>query len=343
MPSPPPLNGPFRIIGVDSSPYTTKLRAVFRYRHIEHVWQCRMPQFFEETQHVRPGLMPVLADGDGNYLTDSTPLILALESTGDQERRVLPDDHGRAFVAALIEDMADEWLTKVLFYYRFKATEAGRHAAGWVSDDTLVDASREALSAATTSFHARQLERLPIVGATDAHADLLDSTLTRILSALEGAVANERFLFGTRPSLADFGLIAQLSTLERDWAGSAVMRASAPRTEAWTRRGTDLSGVTGAWGDEPMADNRCVMALLKLTGEIYLPYLDANATALASGRDHFTTKLAGHEYGQAPFRYQAKCLRELRQRYQALSAQTRARIGPALDATDCLPLLERSV
>ena len=50
----------YRIIGVESSPYTVKVRAVMRFRRLPHVWLSRMPQYFEETEHVRPLLMPVV-------------------------------------------------------------------------------------------------------------------------------------------------------------------------------------------------------------------------------------------------------------------------------------------
>ena len=62
----------YRLIGVELSPYTVKLRAILRYRHIPHVWLCRFPQFFEETRTLNPGLMPVLQYPDGAYRVDST-------------------------------------------------------------------------------------------------------------------------------------------------------------------------------------------------------------------------------------------------------------------------------
>ncbi len=106
----------YRVIGIESSPYAVKVRAVMRYRRLPHIWVARMPQFFEETQAVRPLLMPVVQFPDGSYRTDSTTIIRALEELHPGDRSVVPEDDALAFLCDLIEDMADEWLTKSLFH-----------------------------------------------------------------------------------------------------------------------------------------------------------------------------------------------------------------------------------
>ena len=197
---------PYRIIGIEASPYLAKVRAVFRYRRLPHVWVARMPQFFDETQHVRPLIMPVVQYPDGEYHTDSTPMILDLERLHPGARSVIPDDEGMAFLSALIEDFSDEWLVKALFHYRFDRPRDQRAGALWVMDDAYPDTDAGELERLTADFIERQVARKPLVGCTPENAPLFEALYRQVLDAVEGFIATDRFLFGSRPSLADFGL-----------------------------------------------------------------------------------------------------------------------------------------
>ena len=179
----------YRVIGVDASPYTTKLRAVLRYRRIPHVWICRLPQSYAPTRAVRPAIMPVVQFPDGGYHTDSTPIIHALEQAHPGARSVLPDDPALAFLAHLIEDMADEWLPKCLFHYRFTSAQDGDFAARWVMDDACEGLSADELGARAADFKARQLERMALVGSIPANASVIAASFSRVLEATESFVA----------------------------------------------------------------------------------------------------------------------------------------------------------
>lgn len=326
---------PYEIIGVESSPYSIKVRAVMRYRRLPHRWLCRMPQFYAPVQDVRPLLMPVVRFPDGSRHVDSTPIILALEELHSGGRRVQPDDPVLALFSLMIEDMADEWLTKSLFYFRFAHDADRAFAPAWVMDDSYPDIDQAALAEKAGAFLARQTARMTTVGAVPENAPVLKATFDRVLAALEPFCALDRFLFGTRPSLADFGLFGQLRTLSTDPTPAAIMRATAPRTENWVRRLDDLSGVDGTWQATDAA-NAAVTALLSIVGDSYLPFLCANAAALENQQPDVSVALPAGHYRQAPFRYQAKCLAELRRAFAALSASDRERAAPVLRETGCL-------
>lgn len=164
---------------------------------------------------------------------------------------------------------------------------------------------------------------------------MIQANFQRILNILEPFCALDRFLFGSRPALADFGLFGQLRTLSTDPTPAAIFRAQAPRTENWVRRLDDLSGVNGAWQTSGKA-NAAVLGLLKLVGDTYLPFLQANADAFATGRKVFTISLPTGSFQQAPFGYQVKCLAALRQAYKALEPTGRERARETLEQTGCL-------
>ena len=326
---------PYRVVGVDSSPYTAKVRAVMRYRHIPHQWVCRFPQMLDETSHVRPAIMPMVRYPDGEYRTDSTPILLDLEHRHPGQRSIVPDDPGHAFLSHLLEDMADEWLSKCLFWLRFATLEAGEFAAGWVMDDARFNRTHDEIAADKTMFRERQVARMEMVGVTTANSPVVEASYAQVLDIMETVVANGRFLFGTRPALADFGMYAQLRTIGTDPVGLGLMRARAPRTESWLRRLDDGSGVEGEWSQPTAA----VESLLRLAGSVYLPYLDANATAKGSGEEMFEVELGGTLFRARPFGYQVKCLNWLRDGLRAVPPDARARIDPLLDATGCLASL----
>ena len=160
----------YRLIGVDPSPYSAKLRAILRYRRLPFEWVVRTPEVEAEIAHVKPRLMPVIRYPDGTHHTDSTPIALDLERRHPGERSILPDDPGQAFLSHLIEDMADEWFTKVLFLHRFRLPVDQRYAAAWVVMDSRPELAGAALEAAIEAFRARQTARMALVGASEANA-----------------------------------------------------------------------------------------------------------------------------------------------------------------------------
>lgn len=326
----------YRIIGVEASPYSVKLRAILRYRRIPYIWTQGLPWIMPEFKDLKPSLMPIAVSPDGVVRVDSTPIALDLEEI-HSGRSVLPDDPGHAFLACLIEDFADEWLTKALFHYRFSFDADRRYGGFWVMDDGRPELVEEpAFEAAITEFVQRQTGRMGLVGVTPENASLLEATYGRVLAAMEPHLRREQYLFGDRPSLADFALFGQLRTLGTDPTPMARMRAEAPHLEHWVRRLDDASGVEGAWRAPGAGLGAMATDLLQIAGDVYLPFLCANAEAVQAGANVVDVTLAGQRYRQTPFRYQAKCLTLLRDRYAALPDAARELVDPTLAVAGCL-------
>lgn len=76
-------------------------------------------------------------------------------------------------------------------------------------------------------------------------------------------------------------------------------------------------------------------ALLRIAGELYLPFLVANAEAFAAGLDRVEISVWGLRYALSPFKYQVKCLHVLRERFAALSPENRLALRPVLERTRC--------
>ena len=326
------------VVGQNGSPYSMKLRAVMRYRRLPFDWVLRTERNMAEFAAVQPALMPMIRfPGEEHWRIDSTPIIDALEQRHPGQRSVIPDAPGRAFLAYLIEDFADEWLTKAMFHYRWAYDADIRYASLWIADDFFPDQKGDARAAAARRFAERQIERMPLVGCSPHNAPIIEATYTRSLDLLESHVGLHDHLFGSRLSIADFGLLGQLKTLATDPTPLAIMRERAQRTESWTRQLDDASGLEGEWYPDRVALPEATLGLLRLAAETYLPFLVANAAAIERGDEKVELSLLGQTYVQAPFGYQQKCLTALRQRFAALNAAGLDEIGPVLEETGCLP------
>ena len=330
----------YRLIGIELSPYTIKLRAIMRYRRIPHIWICRFPQFFAETQDLRPGLMPTVQYPEGTYHTDSTVICEDLENRHPSTRSVYPDNSVMKFLALLIEDFSDEWLSKMIFHYRFSYSRDRVFGPRWVMDDTYIGLSENELDVHFERFLERQTKRMELVGCTPKNAKLLEKGFEEMVCLMESFVANERFLFGSRPSIADFSLYAQLGILLQDITPGNIMRKEAPRTISWLMRAGDLSGIEGDWElkDEP---SPVLKGLFAMIGKVYLPYLNANTTAIRNDCPNFSTRLDGCDYEQPAFKYHNKCRDALISKYQELNLAERKRLRSFLGDSGCLEALGR--
>lgn len=330
---------PYRLLGGLGSPYSMKMRAILRYRRLPHIWlQLNEANAAERTQ-VKAPVIPILQFPDGSYQNDSTPLIYALEERHPGEREIVPPRAGDAFLAFLLEDMADEWATKLMFHFRWDAERDQRQMSEWLAYDRAMGGGREAMESYARMFRDRQVGRMALVGSTRENAPLIDETARRLLSIFETHVVGRPFFFGSRPSLAEFAWYGQLSQLIVDPTPNDLLRAVAPYTVRWLMHIEDLSGLDGEWraGNEPRAG--AVDRLLQFAGDVYMPFLAANAAAVQAGEAQVRMELLGQPYSQGAFRYQARCFRLLRQAWADLPAGDQADLSPLLSQTGVLPYL----
>jgi len=130
-----------------------------------------------------------------------------------------------------------------------------------------------------------------------------------------------------------------LSQLGVDPTAQAMMRADYPYAFRWLAHIDDMSGVDGEWDSADAPLPAIIPALLSVIGQVYLPFLIANAAALEAGEDLVRFEAMGLPYEQGVFKYQAKCLADLRARLAAVPAEERVTLDPLLDAANCLVAL----
>jgi glutathione S-transferase len=330
---------PVRIVGAVGSPYSRKMRAVLRYRRIPHVWINQGSPESHGLPKPRVSLLPqlIFPNRDGEARVDSTPLIRELEALY-AGRSAIPPDPAVAFLDSLLEDYADEWLTKAMFHYRWHFAPDIANAAAILPRWFRSNQPESQAVEAGKLFSQRQIERLWVVGSNDTTAPVIEDSYRRLLGLLDDHLTELRFVMGGRPGAADFALFGQLTQLVAfDPTPAAIAHETAPRVVAWVDVVEDLSGVEpndhdwlarGALPDT-------LRALFTEMGRVYVPFLLANVQALERGAERVECVIDGRPWTQRPFPYQGKCLQWLREGRAALEAADRRAVDALLDGTGC--------
>lgn len=328
------MSGNYRLFGVELSPYSVKVRSYLRYKQIPHQWVVRGASVQSEFQALaKLPLIPLLVTPDGEALQDSTPLIAELERR-HPEPPLEPEDVPRAFLSALIEEYADEWGNKAMFHYRW-SYEADRMAASHRIARAILgaDAGEAELLPAAEAVSARMASRLSVVGSHQGNRGLIEMSFRRLLEITEAHLTFRPYLFGGRPCLADLGLAAQLYELSLDPTPGGLMQHF-PHTLAYAARMISpvAAGPFESW--EALAPTLTPL-LQEEVARRYLPWAHANAAATASGEAAMSVELGKTVFTQAPQKYHARSLAEIRAKCKAALAE-----APELEALlrdlDCL-------
>jgi glutathione S-transferase len=339
------LTQPLKLKGVPGSPYTRKMLAYMRFRHIQYELLIGDQSAAMGLPEAKVGLLPTFylpnEAGEVEAVVDSTPLIRRFESQ-IEGRAAIPEDPVLAFLNYLIEDYADEWLTKAMFHYRWYY-QADINMAGTVLPRwSNIQAPETQLQELRQTVSERQISRLYVVGSNDVTAPVIEASYKRFLGLMDTLIEKQKFVLGARPSSADFGIYAQLTQLAKfDPTPAAICLNETPRVYAWTDLIDDLSGQPAdedAWMN--IDDIPAVLGgLLTEIGRTYAPALLANADALQKGNEQMETTIDGQPWVQPAFPYQAKCLQWINVEYQKLDDTAKATADGILSGTGCDSML----
>lgn len=330
----------WKLVGMPGSPYSRKLRALMRYRRIPHVWVLSRSLEGRGLPQPRVSLLPQLVGPSGSNgaleaRVDSTPLLRALERE-HAGRSVIPADPAVAFLDSLLEDYADEWLTKAMFHYRWAYDPDIARAAAILPRWGRTDQPEAETRAFGEMVAKRQIDRLWVVGSNQTTGALIEASYLRLLALLDARLTESRFVMGARPGASDFALYGQLTQLVQvDPTPAAIALATAPRVVAWVDFVDDLSGLepsASGWLERD-ALPETFRALLVEAGCVYAPFLLANADALARGAAQVECTIDGRPWVQKPFPYQAKCLEWLRADHTQLPLAARHAVERVLEGT----------
>ena len=182
------LTQPLRLMGAPGSPYTRKMLAYLRYRRISYEFMLGDRVTDLDLPRPKVELLPTFYlsndEGEIEAVVDSTPLIRRFEQAFPG-REAVPSDPALAFINYLVEDYADEWLTKPMFHYRWyydaDIKKAGSILPLWHG----LQMDTEQHQKFSSSVADRQISRLYVVGSNDVTAPVIEASYRRFLEIMD--------------------------------------------------------------------------------------------------------------------------------------------------------------
>lgn len=328
---------PYTLYYMDVSYYSGKLQSYLRYKEIPH--RAQHINWWMMTHKLLPntGIMevPVLESPEGEWLRDSTAIIRHLESRFP-EGGVIPADPYQAFFNLLLEDYADEWLWRPAMHYRWSYAKDRRlYERRFIEDFMLHPLGTRWLTQRYLGWRQKRsyVTADGVNGHTRSHVEY---TYLGTLQRLEAILQRRDFLFGDKPSVADFGFMASMFRhFSLDPTPGRIMREQAPGVYAWVARMWNARHSKLGESDwaAPAGQLPADWApLLEHLGQSYAPYLAANAAAFQAGHSHFDLKIEGTQYQRLPvIPYRAWCLEKLFDHYRILPEASRHQVRQTLE------------
>lgn len=322
-------DAPLVVYGTDCSYYTGKLEAYLRAKGVPY----RLEPFGEKNmqraaRHTGVVQIPQVECPDGSWLVDTTRIIDHLERTR-REPSFSPADPATAFVSRLVEDYADEWLWRPAMHYRWSFPTTAALMSAWLAEHV----DRPVPGFLKRLYWRRRQHGTFVVGdgVSPATRTIIEAAYLDTLATLEPIFAQRPFVLGARPTRADFGFMGPLFRhFFCDPAPARIMRERAPAVHEWVARMWNLRPERIAGTPMPERVPGDLDRLLATIGEVYLPYLDANAAAYASGATRVAYDVRGTTITEPVKPYRVWCRDRLRAELVGLDDGARATVAGAL-------------
>lgn len=322
--------------------FSGKMEAYLHYKEVplkieEPHWLKMAWDIYNET-----GLMkvPVVKTPEGEWLQDTTPMIFWFEKKFP-DYPILPENKTLAFILKLLEDYADEWLWRPALHYRWSYKEDAMALSQRFSETFL---RFPLIPNFLIAWNLRRRQRQVYIegdGVSKETWNHVESIYLNNLKWLSDILEDQPFLFGTKPSLMDFGFYASMKKhFSKDPTPSKIMKEKAPKVFEWVQRLGQVKGsqVQGSFLDS-IPEN--FGPLLKDCGEAYLPYLKDNALAYKEGLKTFNCTVQGVTYKNLPvYPYRVWCREKIQEDFLNLPETNKKEVEALLNKYDCLkPLL----
>lgn len=268
------------MFGAPPSLFSGKARAYLDWKGIDYIEKSPVDPVFA-TQIVpqigRP-VIPVVQLADGTILQDTTIIIDHFEAASDGPS-IYPETPRQRLAAILLECFGDEWLVIPAMHYRWNYNEEWIY--GEFGKTALPDAAPQEQYEAGKKRGTTFKGFVPMLGINDATIPAVETSYEALLGELDAHFEIHDFLFGSRPSIGDYGLIGPLYAHNyRDPKSGEIMKRLAPNVARWVERMIAPKPLSGEFlaGDEIP---ETLLPILQRMMREQVPHLQSVAKMLA--------------------------------------------------------------
>lgn len=226
----------YQFIGAPLSLYSGKVRGYLRWKNVPFSETLSTREVYEQevVRRLGYGMVPIIVTPQDDTVQDTTDIIDYFEKNAPGPS-VYPEGPVQKLAALVLELFGDEWLLIAAMHYRWAYNEDFAYQEfGNTAFPTLPPEVRFARGKlAAEKFKGS----LPFLGITAKSAPAIEATYEEFLRGFNAHLARHDFLFGSRPSIGDYGLLGPLYAHNyRDPKSGEHMERVAPRVADWARR-----------------------------------------------------------------------------------------------------------
>ena len=285
----PPIH---RLYAWHASYFSGKVRCYLDYKQIPYrektitLWNLLVPI----KRHTGASVMPVVQTAEGQWLQDSSVIIDAFEARYP-ERPVVPSTPELKLAAYLLEAWGDEWWIPVAMHSRWSYPENYRTLFEPEIGGHLLPGWPRGLQNRAVGYVAGILRgMLPSVGVRPAQWAWIEAWTVDMLDLLETHFAEQAYLLGPVPTLADFGLVGTFyGHLARDPWPAREWMAARPHLSAWVARmaAPQARPVQGTLADLPDQVPPTLAPVLACILREFVPMMEAVAEQVRALHAHW--------------------------------------------------------
>ncbi len=259
--------------------YTGKARAYMDWKQVPYTEVQANVDVYKQIILPRVGwpVIPVLVTDKDETVQDTTEIIDHFEAL-EPEPSVYPSGPAQKMAALLIEVFGDEWMKLPAMHYRWNYNE------DWIltqfgalsAPNATPEEQREIGDRVAGPFRGS----LPFLGVLPETRGAIEESYEALLADLSAHFETHEYLFGSRPSIGDYGLIGPLYAHNyRDPKSGEMMKAAAPRVARWVERMVKSPNPRGGefLANDDVPDT--VIPLLNRFAVEYLPVLEKTVAA----------------------------------------------------------------
>ncbi len=265
---------PHTLYAAPLSLYSGKARAYLDWKGVDYREVLSTPDIYRDVivPNVGRPVIPVVQTESGAILQDTTLIIDHFEK-GEDGPGVYPETPRQRLAALLLECFGDEWLVIPAMHYRWNYNEEWVY--GEFGKTALPDGTPEEQHAIGKERGATFKGFVPMLGINEVTIPAVEASYEALLADLNEHFTKYDFLFGSRPSIGDLGLIGPLyAHLYRDPASGEIMERLAPRVAEWVRRMIDVKAPqSGEFLPDDEVPETLMPVLARMMSE-QVPYLE---------------------------------------------------------------------